>query len=84
MADDAGNGENLAVPQELFAPGKVEFGDLTPQAQRISQLRQQLLEQGVKAALAVLPPKQLANVNQLKDQLRKLHTEMRSLFEGAN
>lgn len=45
------------------------------------------MEQGLKTALAVravLTPEQLAKVNQLKDQLRKLRTEMRSLLEEAD
>jgi len=78
---------NDQLADKLFAPGKVEIGDLKPQVQQISQLRQQLMEQGLKTALAVravLTPEQLAKVNQLKDQLRKLHTEMRSIFEGTD
>lgn len=78
---------NDQLADKLFAPGKVEIGDLTPQLRRIGQLRQQLMEQGLKTALAVravLTPAQLEKVNQLKDQLRKLHKEMRSLLEDPN
>lgn len=78
---------NEQLADKLFAPGKVEIGDLTPQLQHIGLLRQQLMEQGLKTALAVravLTPEQLAKVNQLKDQLRKLRTEMRSLLEEAD
>ncbi len=78
---------NDQLADKLFAPGKVEIGDLTPRLQHIGQLRQQLLEQGMKTALAVraiLTPEQLAKVNQLKDQLRKLHKEMRSLLEDTD
>lgn len=76
---------NTQLTNKLFAPGAVQAADLAPQVQQISQLRQQLMEQGVKTALAiraVLTPEQLAKVSQLNDRIQKLHTEMRSIFEG--
>ena len=76
---------NNQLADKLFAPGAVQATDLTPQVQRITQLRQQLMEQGVKTALAVravLTPEQLAKVSQIKDRVEKLQTEMRSLLEG--
>ena len=76
---------NSQFTNKLFAPGAVQAADLTPQVQQISQLRQQLMEQGVKTALAiraVLTPEQLAKVSQLNDRIQKLHAEMRSIFEG--
>ncbi len=79
---DVANGQ---LADKLFAPGPVQAADLTPQVQQISQLRQQLMEQGVKTALsirAVLTPAQLAQVSQLKDRMQKLRAEMRSIFEG--
>jgi Spy/CpxP family protein refolding chaperone len=75
---------NDQLADKLFAPGNVQMADLAPQMQRVGQLRQQLMEEGLKTALAVravLKPEQIAKVNQLKDQLRKLHTELRSLLE---
>jgi len=60
---------------KLLATGTVQAADLEPQVQKIAQLRQQLMEQGVKTTLAVravLTPQQLANAAQLKDQLQKL------------
>ncbi len=72
---------------KLFAPGNLQAADLTPQIQRIMQLRQQLMEQGMKTALAiraVLTPEQLAKVAQLKDRMQKLQTEMRSIFEAKD
>ncbi len=76
---------NSQLTNKLFAPGAVQAADLTPQVQQISQLRQQLMEQGVKTALAiraVLTPEQLAKVSQLNERIQKLHAEMRSIFEG--
>jgi Spy/CpxP family protein refolding chaperone len=78
---------NDQLADKLFAPGNVQITDLAPQMQRVGQLRQQLMEEGLKTALAVravLKPEQIAKVNQLKDQLRKLHTEMRSILEGSD
>jgi Spy/CpxP family protein refolding chaperone len=78
---------NKQLADKLLAPGKVQAADLAPQVQQITQLRQQLMEQGVKTALAVravLTPEQLAKVAQMKDRVEKLQAEMRSLFEGGN
>jgi len=76
---------NKALADKLFAPGTVQAADLTPQVQQVTQLRQQLMEQGVKTALAVravLTPQQLATVSQLKDRIEKLQTEMQSILGG--
>ena len=78
---------NNQLADKLFAPGKIQAADLTPQVQRIMQLRQQLMEQGLKTALAiraVLKPEQLTKVAQLKDRIEKLQTEMHSIFEGKD
>jgi Spy/CpxP family protein refolding chaperone len=76
---------NNRLAAKLFAPGTVQASDLTPEMQQIAQLRQQLMEQGVKTALAVravLTPQQLAKVAQIKDQVEKLQGQMRSLLDG--
>jgi Spy/CpxP family protein refolding chaperone len=78
---------NRQLADKLFGPGTVQPADLTPQVQQITQLRQQLMEQGVKTALAVravLSPQQLAKVAQTKDQLEKLQTQMRNIIEGSD
>ena len=78
---------NNQLADKLFAPGTVQAADLTPQVQQIMQLRQQLMEQGVKTALAiraVLTPEQLAKVAQTKDRIEKLQAEMQSLLAGAD
>lgn len=80
-------GANNQLADKLFASGKAQIEDLTPLVQRITQLRQQLMEQGLKTALAVrgvLTADQLAKMAQVKDRMQKLHAEMRSLFEGTD
>jgi Spy/CpxP family protein refolding chaperone len=72
------------VADKLFAPGDVQADDLATQMQRVSQLREQLMQEGLKVALAVrgvLTPEQLAKAAELKDRLRALHAEMRELFK---
>jgi Spy/CpxP family protein refolding chaperone len=52
--------------------------------QQMAQLRQQLMQAGLKVALemrGVLTPQQLAKAAEIKDRMRVLHTEMRELFK---
>jgi Spy/CpxP family protein refolding chaperone len=77
---------NDQLGDKLFAPGTVQLADLMPQVQQITQLRQQLMEQGIKTALAiraVLTPQQLARVAQIKSQVEKLQAEMRNLLKDG-
>jgi Spy/CpxP family protein refolding chaperone len=81
-------GELQAAQEEmadkLFAPGDVRAEDLTGQIQRLAQLREQLMQEGLKVALevrGVLTPEQLAKAAELKGRMRSLHTEMRELFK---
>ncbi len=77
---------NDQLADKLFAPGTVQLADLTSQVQQITQLRQQLMEQGIKTALAiraVLTPQQLARVAQIKSQVEKLQAEMRNLLKDG-
>ncbi len=76
---------NEQLAKKLFAPGAVQPTDLAPQVQQITQLRQQLMEQGVKTALAireVLTPEQLAKVAQKQERIEKLQAEMQSILGG--
>ncbi|HVN86136.1 MAG TPA: periplasmic heavy metal sensor [Candidatus Binatia bacterium] len=78
---------NRQMAEKLFAPSAVQAADLTPQVEKVAQLRRQLMEQGVKTALAIraiLTPQQLAKVAQVQTRLDQLQTEMRSLLEGNN
>ena len=72
------------MADKLFAPGDVRAEDLTSQIQRVAQLREQLMQEGLKVALevrAVLTPQQLAKAAELKERMRALHTEMRELLQ---
>jgi Spy/CpxP family protein refolding chaperone len=72
------------MADKLFAPGDVRAEDLTSQSERVSQLREQLMQEGLKVALevrGVLTPAQLAKAAELKERMRALHTEMRGLFK---
>jgi Spy/CpxP family protein refolding chaperone len=68
---------------KLLAPGPLQPADLQPQLGRISQLRDQLAQDGAQAALevrAVLTPEQLARAAQTKERLSQLREEMRQLM----
>jgi Spy/CpxP family protein refolding chaperone len=76
---------NDALVNALLAPGTVDQQSLTSQMDQIAQLRQKLMEQGLKSALAirgVLRDDQLAKVAQLKDKMQALHTQMHQLMES--
>ena len=76
---------NDELSKKLFAPGDVALADLKPQIDEVAGLRRQLMEQGIKTALAirkVLTPEQLAKVAELKQRMDKLHAEMRELMGG--
>ena len=61
----------------------VQEADLQPLAQEANHLREQLVQEWFKVMLEVrgiLRPEQLTQAAQLKDQLRTLRHEMRSLL----
>jgi periplasmic protein CpxP/Spy len=71
------------IADKLLGPGTVQEADLLPFAQEAHRLREQLAQEWFKVMLAVrdiLTPEQLAQAAQLKDQLRTLRHEMRSLL----
>jgi Spy/CpxP family protein refolding chaperone len=71
------------VADRLLGPGAVQEADLQPLAQEANHLRDQLVQEWFKVILEVrgiLTPDQLAQAAQLKDQLRTLRHEMRSLL----
>jgi len=74
---------NRELADKLFVAGDLQAADLAPQAQKITDLRRQLMEHGLKTALAirgVLTPDQLAKAAELKTRLEKLRSEMRELM----
>jgi Spy/CpxP family protein refolding chaperone len=73
--------DNLA--NKLFAPGALQESQLMADTQQISQLRNQLAEEGIRVMLeirAVLTPDQLAKAAQLNQQMQSIRTQMRNLF----
>lgn len=71
------------MANKLFTPGEVKAEDLAPQMQRITQIREQLMKDGLNVMLAVrkvLTPEQLAKALQIKERLQALHEDMRSLL----
>lgn len=74
------------MADKLLGPGEMRAEDLTPLAQRVAQLREQLAQEGIKVALEVrgmLTPDQLAKATQVRKRMRELRGEMRSLM-GEN
>jgi Spy/CpxP family protein refolding chaperone len=72
------------MANKLFSAERLQEADLAPQVQEISQLRNQLTEQGLRVVLeirGVLTAEQLAKASQLKSQMESLHSQMRSLWE---
>ena len=68
---------------KLFCSERLQETDLAPEVQQISQLRNQLAEEGLKVVLQireVLTPEQLARASQLKSQMESLHSQMRTLW----
>ncbi|MGE0683839.1 MAG: Spy/CpxP family protein refolding chaperone [Candidatus Binatia bacterium] len=69
---------------KFFAPGSLSPADLLQQTQRLSQLREQLMNEGLNAALAirgVLTPEQLTKAAQLQEKMRAMRAEMRQLWD---
>lgn len=68
---------------KLFSAGAVGETDLAPQTQQISDLRNQLAEEGLKVVLEIrniLTPDQLAKASQLKAQMESLRNQMKNLI----
>jgi predicted transcriptional regulator len=73
-----------AMTDKFFTAGELSTADLTQQTQNVKQLREQLTNEGINVAMeirSVLTAEQLAKAAQLKDRMREMHAEMRSLFE---
>ena len=68
----------------LLTPGDAQ-ATLTPLVQRVSQVQEQILQEGLKTMIeveGVLTPEQLAKAAELNGRLRALRAEMRSLLTG--
>lgn len=72
------------MANRLLSVGKLQEADLAPHVQQISQLRNQLAEEGLRVVLEIrdiLTPEQIAKASQLKLQMQSLHSQMRNLWE---
>ena len=66
---------NAALTNTLLTPDDIGAADVAPSAERISQIREQLLNEGLTVVLKVrqiLTPAQRAKAAKLRDQLRTL------------
>jgi Spy/CpxP family protein refolding chaperone len=73
-----------AIAEKVFAQGEVRVEDLTAQMQRVGELREQLMREGLQVALevrSILTAEQLAKAAEIKDRMKSLHAEMRSLMK---
>ena len=71
------------MANKLFSTAKLQETDLAPQVQQITQVRNQLAEEGLRVILeirGVLTPEQLAKASELKAQMEALHSQMRNLW----
>jgi len=78
---------NTALANKLIVPEEVKADDLAPQVQRITELREQLLLEGLQAVLevrSVLTLEQRAKAVQLKEQLRTLRQTTGGLLGGKS
>ena len=77
---------NDALASKVVAPGTVDPAALKPEIERVARLRQDLMEQGLRTALAVravLTPEQLDKAARTQSRLRELQEEMRQLLESG-
>ena len=76
---------NDALAAKVVGPGPVDAAALQRDVQAVARLRQDLMEQGLKTALAVravLTPEQLAKTAETQSKLRALQMQMRDLLDG--
>jgi len=75
---------NEELADQLFAPTDVSEEALTPTVQKISQLRERLLQEGLHTVLAVrqiLTKEQRAKAARLKEHVEALHAAMSGLLD---
>ena len=77
---------NAALTKTLFAAGEIGPADITPYAERVIQVRQQLLQEGLTVILEVrqtLTPEQRAKAARLRgEQLHTLQGVLDALSQG--
>jgi len=73
----------VEIADKLSASGEATAEDFTDQIERLAKLRHQLLREGLTVALkvrAVLTPEQRTKAEQIRQRLKQLREEMRSLY----
>jgi protein CpxP len=73
------------LTDKLYAAGSVSPDDLSAIRQQISQVRDQLGQEGLQTALEirnVLTPDQLAKAAQIRQRMQELRAEMQGLMGG--
>jgi Spy/CpxP family protein refolding chaperone len=74
---------NADLASKLIVPGEIKVEALAPQVQRITELREQLLLEGLQAFLEVrnvLTPEQRVRAVQLKERLQTLRQTAKGLL----
>jgi Spy/CpxP family protein refolding chaperone len=75
---------NEELADKLFVPEDVSEETLTPTVQKISQLREKLVREGLQTVLQVrqiLTPEQRAKAARLKEHIEALHAAMGGLVK---
>lgn len=73
-----------AMTDRFFTPGDLTVSDLDAQSQNVKQLREQLMNEGLKVGVEirnVLTPEQLGKAAQIKEKMQAMHEQMRGLME---
>ena len=68
---------------KFLTPGELAASDLAPQTQKVNQLREELMHEGLKTALEirdVLTSEQLVQAARLQEKMRGIRAEMRQLL----
>ena len=71
------------ISDKLFSPGDVTAESLADQVQKVTDLRRQITQAGLKVALevrALLTSEQLARAVEISERMRELRAEMRGLY----
>ena len=75
------------MANRFFTPGRLTSDDVTSQAKPIHQIREQLMNEGLKVAVEVrevLTPEQLTKASQLKQKMQAVQEQMRGVFDDED
>lgn len=74
------------VADKLFGPNPAREADVAPRITKIADLREKILREGFRIALEVrqvLTPEQLAKAAAIRQELLKIQSEVRSLYNES-